>query len=602
MPELSKSSYTRLLLIIWLVSAALLVFAGRSAIAGWQMGDPDDQLRLVQIRDWLAGQSWWDVTQYRMNPPDGGPMHWSRLVDVPIAGLILLLAPFVGQASAELAAAIVIPLVTYGIVLWLLAAIAARLGGRWAGVAAAVALFAILPATVQLAPMRIDHHGWQLVAFLAATHAYLDTDRPWRAAVIIGCACALWMEISIEGLPFAVLFMGLLGLRWLQADRARAAQLPLASAALAAGTGLLYLATEGLSGTNFCDSLSPVHVVALSAAAAVVCLAQPLTRDLEARRRLIARLVAGGLAAAAALTALMLLAPQCSGDAFAGLDPLVRQYWYNRTPEGLPLWQHKPSAIVQELAGMVAGCIGLAALWRLPSALPVADRIGLTLLYLGTLLVAASVARAAIYPLCLAAVLTAPLIVRLFAESNGAAGVARRMGLRIAAVALIMPGVAGTHIARAFPDNRTSPDAARIADEEAFVGLARRCQSADAIGRLNSIPAAQLMAGLDASPGLLQFTHHKVVATGHHRNQLAMRDVIRGYTQSPEIMRQVLAARHVDYLVACKGSFELRIYAENAPDGFWAQLESGRQFPWLAKQPDIGPYQIWRVDRRAVES
>ena len=95
MPELSKSSYTRLLLIIWLVSAALLVFAGRSAIAGWQMGDPDDQLRLVQICDWLAGQSWWDVTQYRMNPPAGGPMHWSRLVDVPIAGLILLLAPFV---------------------------------------------------------------------------------------------------------------------------------------------------------------------------------------------------------------------------------------------------------------------------------------------------------------------------------------------------------------------------------------------------------------------------------------------------------------------------------------------------------------------------
>ncbi len=122
------------------------------------------------------------------------------------------------------------------------------------------------------------------------------------------------------------------------------------------------------------------------------------------------------------------VAPQCSGDAFAGLDPLVRQYWYNRTPEGLPLWQHKPSAIVQELAGMVAGCIGLAALWRLPSALPVADRIGLTLLYLGTLLAAASVARAAIYPLCLAAVLTAPLIVRLFAESNGAAGVARWRG------------------------------------------------------------------------------------------------------------------------------------------------------------------------------
>ena len=65
----------------------------REAIAVAPMFDGLDGAQI----DFLAGQSWFDVTQYRSNPPIGAPMHWSRLVDVPIAGLILLLAPFVGK-------------------------------------------------------------------------------------------------------------------------------------------------------------------------------------------------------------------------------------------------------------------------------------------------------------------------------------------------------------------------------------------------------------------------------------------------------------------------------------------------------------------------
>src|SRR5437763_9686188 len=48
----------------------------------------DDAMRLVQIRDLLAGQNWFDLTQYRLNPPAGVPTHWSRLIDLPIALLI----------------------------------------------------------------------------------------------------------------------------------------------------------------------------------------------------------------------------------------------------------------------------------------------------------------------------------------------------------------------------------------------------------------------------------------------------------------------------------------------------------------------------------
>ena len=33
--------------------------------------DPDSTMRLVQVRDLLAGQGWFDLVQHRLAPPDG---------------------------------------------------------------------------------------------------------------------------------------------------------------------------------------------------------------------------------------------------------------------------------------------------------------------------------------------------------------------------------------------------------------------------------------------------------------------------------------------------------------------------------------------------
>ena len=53
------------------------------------------------IRALLDGQGWFDLRNYRLNPPGGFDIHWSRLVDLPIAGLILLgavlLHPLLGR-------------------------------------------------------------------------------------------------------------------------------------------------------------------------------------------------------------------------------------------------------------------------------------------------------------------------------------------------------------------------------------------------------------------------------------------------------------------------------------------------------------------------
>ncbi|HEY0439027.1 MAG TPA: hypothetical protein VGD36_03065, partial [Xanthobacteraceae bacterium] len=99
---------------------------------GTTLLDTDDAMRLVQLRDWLAGGGWFDLHQPRLQPPMGYDSHWSRLVDAGLAGVLLLLAQFTDAFFAERLLRAIWP------VLWLLptiggmAAIAWRLGGRLA--------------------------------------------------------------------------------------------------------------------------------------------------------------------------------------------------------------------------------------------------------------------------------------------------------------------------------------------------------------------------------------------------------------------------------------------------------------------------------------
>jgi hypothetical protein len=74
-----------LLVIIWAATVATYLFAGWRAEESLST---DDAMRLVQVRDLLAGQNWFDPVQHRLAPPDGVIMHWSRLIDLPIAILI----------------------------------------------------------------------------------------------------------------------------------------------------------------------------------------------------------------------------------------------------------------------------------------------------------------------------------------------------------------------------------------------------------------------------------------------------------------------------------------------------------------------------------
>jgi hypothetical protein len=82
-PLFAPELYARVAL-AWVMISGLMLVTSYGAIAAMRFPDPDDVMRLMQVRDLLNGQSWFDVHQYRVDAAGGGvPMHWSRLVDVP---------------------------------------------------------------------------------------------------------------------------------------------------------------------------------------------------------------------------------------------------------------------------------------------------------------------------------------------------------------------------------------------------------------------------------------------------------------------------------------------------------------------------------------
>ena len=176
-----------------LLATAFLVVATLAgpgpSLSDW-LGDPDDAVRLISVRELLAGAPWFDTTLPRIGAPEPLVSHWSRLIDAPLAALVAALSPLLGRDGAELATRIVWPALLF----FALALVVAREAHRRAGpLAAAFALFLVITSATALAqfrPGRIDHHNAQILCavagllFLARSwddrRARLDRRRPAR--------------------------------------------------------------------------------------------------------------------------------------------------------------------------------------------------------------------------------------------------------------------------------------------------------------------------------------------------------------------------------------------------------------------------------------
>ena len=584
MARFIERHYAWLIFGIWaLLSLSLVISSGpniRSG-SGW---DPDDQLRLVQLRDFLNGQSWFDNRQYRLNPPDGAPMHWSRLIELPLAAITLLLTPMFGQTVAEIAASAAVPLLLFGAIIMLLARTAGHVAGKTAAISAAIIAALSAPLIMQLRPMRIDHHGWQIaMAVLALASLFHGHAR--KAGLVLGTALAIWLHISLEGAPMSAAFFLFLGWQWLTKPD-ESARLFWTIGAFALSSLVLFFGTQtqGLGASTYCDTVSPPHVLAILAAAAIMIPGLYIAPQSKLARVLVMA-TAGGAAAAV----LVLRAPECLNGPFSTLDPLVRDYWYVNVQEGMPMWHQDLHTIAFVMTAPIAGLVSCVVL---ASEMDKTDRsklwvIGFFSLY--ALVLSLFVTRTISVATAYAAVPVAALIAYVFGLYRQSKVPKQRIFYVAVMLFLMVPGSFVVALLNVWPQLKP-------ADDPRSDARLLSCESAQSVATLSDLPRGRFLVPFDIAPMVLVQTAHSVLASSHHRNEKAMHDHIEIFRSRPDMAKQLMAARGINYLAVCPDEGELDRYARKHPAGLWGQIAKGHVPDWLEPLPAKGKgIMVWRV-------
>jgi hypothetical protein len=573
--------------VIALIGIGLFVWKQLQHLGGvlqFHFPNGDDAMRLLEVRDFLAGQSWFDVTQYRYLPPLGLSMHWSRLLDLPLAGAIAALRPFVGTTLAEgITIATWPPLLFFGYL-----AVIGYLLRRTAGIAAIG--FAILIACQMNTFLflfeagRIDHHNVEALLIAVATAGFVLSSRSSYAAPIVGLSSALAIAVSLESLPFVACIAILYVLTWVFRDERSDKSLFAFSAALSLGAIFLYaiqtLPSQWLDAK--CDALSPPWLLLACGGGVIATL---LTRAApEYLRTWPARLATAAAMGAALLAIFVLVYPACLHGPYAVIPEPLRTILLDDIAESRSFWrlvETRPTIAFEIFAPVVvAACIASAVLFRKDSSWKMAIALA-SLSWVAVLLSLVEIRGvyigSAFVPI--AGGWAVHRALTKFATPNSAkAGAIALFGASLFLFGA--PWIAGVNIAQAFGFLTGSE----------FVRT-NRCS--DSLERLNELPKGTILAPTGFDIPILLHTHHSMVTTGYHRGGAAILAGSESFSGSEDDMRRHARDRHADYVLLCAPWFtDDPTYSAS----FARALAEGKSVSWLEPvKLETGPLMVWRV-------
>ncbi|MBA7467059.1 hypothetical protein ES707_02255 [subsurface metagenome] len=573
--------------------AGALVLAVPSLRTGvFEQMSTDDAMRLVEVRDLLAGQSWFDLTQYRLDPPHGGSMHWSRLIDAPIAGLILLLRPMLGIAGAEQAALALWPTTMLAAALVLVGMISVRMAGgarrQELALAAMIAAALAAPALIHFRAGAIDHHNAQIVLLLCFLFFAADIEHRARSALFAGLSVTMSLAVGVEMLPaFAAGCVTVLGLV-IWRGTAVGSSVAVFGATLAGSSALLavlLLPPHSWTAPVFDAFGGPVLLLLVGGGVSLMIVSAVAARRADLHSRVVAAGVSGSLLLAVFFAAF----PRSVASPYAAVDPLVTSLWLDHVAEVMSLktllalqperiaGNYAPPLATLALAGMVMARAPrkFRYRWALASSV-IAASLAISFWQIrgaaGATMAAAPVfvaSLAVLWPLIerrrllLAVVFASPAVL-------GAAGMAGRPLLDVIA-----------------------PPAKIIAKQDGV----STCRGYSSVVPLAALPRGRIVAPIDLGPGILAATEHSVFAGPYHRNNDGNLVMIRTMMADPDTARRILGERQVDYVALCRGSLELKELLELAPDGLAARLGRGEVPDFLepVTLTPSGNLTVWRV-------
>ncbi len=569
---------------IWAVTAGFMVYFRWGMIHWFSLPDTDDNMRMAQVRALLGGQRWYDLRQYKLDPPVGFNIHWSRLVDLPIAGIELLARPFTSNFEAEQIAAAIAPMLPLWVAMIAMALAVRRLIAPPAFWLAAALILCCQASLFMFMPMRVDHHGWQL-AFLVVSIAGIADPNGRRGGVVMGLATAASLVIGLELLPFLMIVGAATVLRWVgePEDRDRLAAYGIALAVGCAAGYLVFASYD--NAVPRCDVLSPVYLSTMVAAGWIAFLL-PQVKSADWRVRLGAA-VAGGAVLMAGFAG---LAPQCLGRP-EQVSPELYTSWLSNINEAKPLytkeWPVAVGTILLPVAGVIGAALASARAWGSPRFMVWAPVTLISLTSLLLLLWQTRMGPAAQLTAVPGATVLAWTIIPALRRSTSV--LVRTVGVFVAF--LLISGL-GTQLVLG-----QLPQPVETARGKAINRANSRCPTLPALRPIDALPATTIFTFVDMGPRLITVTHHKAVAGPYHRNGDAILDVHHAFDGPPARARAIMLRHGATLLMTCPNMSESTVYRARSPNGFYSQLATGVKFDWLepVPLPKDSPLLLWRI-------
>ncbi|GAB4357951.1 MAG: hypothetical protein Kow0026_18590 [Oricola sp.] len=575
-----------------LAGTVFVTAIGLPGLDGPGIPNSDDLARLVEVRDLLAGQGWFDLAQYRLGLAGGTPMHWSRLVDAPIAAIVAAAGWVTGdRALAEWIARVAWPAVTLFLALLALMAACARTGNAAFRLPVAV-IGAIALWTIGIfAPGALDHHNMQVALSVWLLALLLPGSRPVLAHAFAGLVAVVMLAIGMEVLPYVALAGALVALSWvagtLSAGAARAF-----GASVAVSAAAVFLATVAPRNwaSDACDAYSAFHLVACVTGGLGLVAATAVPARLAAR--------AGAVAVLAAVFAavVVLLFPRCLENPLASLDPLLLKFWLDGVVETRSL-----ADLLREDPFAIPGLYGMAAAAFVISLRALATGRGLprgqaavfaAFLAMG-LAVTAWQQRGFTFAAAFAVLPMGFWLARLrdgLPRTPGLAGSLRLAGAWAVSINLVW-WIAGAQAASLLSGAPTLQEQVNAASPRDY------CYSADLYAPLAAEPEGVVLGATNIGASLLLYTPHRVIAGPYHRNSAGNLFMISTMLAPPDKAHAMLRRHGVTLVADCINAADAADFMRAAPGGFQAALRSGRLPDWL--QPvaaTVGePLVVYRV-------
>lgn len=606
-----------------------LVYPNAPILTG-ELPDTDDYTYVNQVLDWLKGQGWHDNVQHRLNPPEGTPIHFSRIAQLPMAALILFFEFCgLGPKGAATIMALVYPPILFAAfcfaLQWLARCFAPE---RWIGASAYIALFTT--ATLfMFQPGHIDHHGLNIILVtltLGCLARILEQPNRVVWGTCAGFLLALALTIALEVLPWVLLVSGWLGLLAMVRGGAHSRQGLAFGVALHLGSILGLLATRAPHDLLTLDALSySLTYALLTCGIAFTLVAIALASAFKFPKFLV---WAVGVASLAVVGyAFLHRFPELMAGPYGGMDPALSQVILGVINEAQPLKSSQTTwlDVSRNSAGAVIALGALAfflfrekdatARWRwFLIALILTGAFGLSLFYQKRFMAMMGMAS------------TMPLLVLLQRGWSRLAVLKVEDSRRARAKALceigllllvgpfpsviypaILDGRRFNSDMLLFPAMRSS-----VSDHCRMFTLENALRDPLILGGEPKL----IMNTLSDGPELLFRTQHKVLSAPYHMNVQGNLDATRFFsTPYPEEARGIAMRRNVDLVVLCRAFPEMymRVSMAKGPaiagnnkdfaPHFIALLAAGKHPKWLKPVivPGLTNFVIYKVVKEQSE-